>query len=196
MCQRGAIARALAMGAPVLLMDEPFGALDPVNRTRLQDLLLEVWNSSRPARTIVFVTHDVDEAILLADRVVCSEHVQGESSRTWMSPFPGRVLAGKPTCGPSFRACARPSPTTCRATCCSGCRPRTRWRRPRDMSIGVKRPQVDHPLPLGEGRGEGTALHVESCRGRGYSTLVTFSVRSVEASPSPSTPNPSPEGEG
>jgi len=70
MCQRGAIARVLAMGAPILLMDEPFGALDPVNRTRLQDLLLEVWSSTRPARTVVFVTHDVDEALLLADRVV------------------------------------------------------------------------------------------------------------------------------
>jgi NitT/TauT family transport system ATP-binding protein len=81
MCQRGAIARALAMGAPVLLMDEPFGALDPVNRTRLQDLLLEVWNSSQPARTIVFVTHDVDEAILLADRVVV------------LGACPGRIIA-------------------------------------------------------------------------------------------------------
>jgi len=81
MCQRGAIARVLAMGAPILLMDEPFGALDPVNRTRLQDLLLEVWSSTRPARTIVFVTHDVDEAVLLADRVV----VLGAS--------PGRIIA-------------------------------------------------------------------------------------------------------
>ena len=81
MCQRGAIARALAMGAPVLLMDEPFGALDPVNRTRLQDLLLEVWNSSKRARTIVFVTHDVDEALLLADRVVV------------LGACPGRIIA-------------------------------------------------------------------------------------------------------
>jgi NitT/TauT family transport system ATP-binding protein len=81
MCQRGAIARALAMGAPVLLMDEPFGALDPVNRTRLQDLLLEVWNSSEPARTIVFVTHDIDEALLLADRVVV------------LGACPGRIIA-------------------------------------------------------------------------------------------------------
>jgi NitT/TauT family transport system ATP-binding protein len=55
--------------------------LDPVNRTRLQDLLLEVWNSSRPARTIVFVTHDVDEAILLADRVVV------------LGACPGRIIA-------------------------------------------------------------------------------------------------------
>ena len=81
MCQRGAIARALAMGAPVLLMDEPFGELDPVNRTRLQDLLLEVLNSSEPARTIVFVTHDIDEALLLADRVVV------------LGACPGRIIA-------------------------------------------------------------------------------------------------------
>lgn len=70
MQQRGAIARALAVGSPVLLMDEPFGALDPVNRAKLQDLLLEVWTSTVPRKTIVFVTHDVDEAIYLADRVV------------------------------------------------------------------------------------------------------------------------------
>ena len=71
MQQRGAIARALAIGAPVLLMDEPFGALDPVNRSRLQDLLLSVWrNASADAKTVIFVTHDVDEAILLSDRIV------------------------------------------------------------------------------------------------------------------------------
>ena len=60
--------------------------------------------------------------------------------------------------------------------------------------IGVKRPQVDHPLPPGEGRGEGTALHVESCCGCGHSTLVTSASGSVEASPSP--PSPSPGGRG
>lgn len=71
MQQRGAIARALALGAPVLLMDEPFGALDPVNRSRLQDLLLSVWqNSARERKTVVFVTHDIDEAILLSDRII------------------------------------------------------------------------------------------------------------------------------
>jgi NitT/TauT family transport system ATP-binding protein len=70
MQQRGAIARALAVGSPVLLMDEPFGALDPINRAKLQDLLLEIWASSKPRKTIVFVTHDVDEAIYIADRVV------------------------------------------------------------------------------------------------------------------------------
>jgi NitT/TauT family transport system ATP-binding protein len=70
MRQRGAIARTLALGSPVLLMDEPFGALDPVNRAKLQDLLIEVWRDAHPRKTVVFVTHDIDEALLLADRIV------------------------------------------------------------------------------------------------------------------------------
>lgn len=69
MRQRGAIARALALGSPILLMDEPFGALDTLNRARLQDLLLSVWQSTTPRKTIVFVTHDIDEALYLGDRV-------------------------------------------------------------------------------------------------------------------------------
>jgi NitT/TauT family transport system ATP-binding protein len=70
MRQRGAIARTLALGSPVLLMDEPFGALDPVNRARLQDLVLDVWSKAEPRKTVVFVTHDIDEAIHLSDRIV------------------------------------------------------------------------------------------------------------------------------
>jgi NitT/TauT family transport system ATP-binding protein len=81
MQQRAAIARALALEAPVLLMDEPFGALDPVNRGKLQDLLLEVWQSTSPRRTIVFVTHDVEEALYLGDRVAA------------LGATPGRLLA-------------------------------------------------------------------------------------------------------
>lgn len=69
MRQRGAIARALALGSPILLMDEPFGALDTLNRARLQDLLLSVWQSTTPRKTILFVTHDIDEALYLGDRV-------------------------------------------------------------------------------------------------------------------------------
>ena len=60
-------------------------------------------------------------------------------------------------------------------------------------ATGVTRPQVDHPLPPGEGRGEGTALHVEACCGRGHSTWVTSASGSQEVSPSP--PGPSPERE-
>lgn len=93
MQQRGAIARAFALGSPVLLMDEPFGALDPVNRAKLQDLLLEVWGGSTPRKTVVFVTHDVEEAIFLGDRVA----VLGAS--------PGRVIAEEqvPFARPRFR---------------------------------------------------------------------------------------------
>ncbi len=70
MQQRAAIARTLAMESEILLMDEPFGAIDAKNRVVLQDLLLEILDESTPKRTIVFVTHDVDEAILLSDRIL------------------------------------------------------------------------------------------------------------------------------
>ena len=81
MRQRAAIARSLALGSPVLLMDEPFGALDPLNRVRLQELLLQLCSSRTVQRTIVFVTHDVEEALYLGDRVIV------------LGTTPGRIIA-------------------------------------------------------------------------------------------------------
>ena len=80
MAQRASLARALARGPGVLVLDEPFGALDALTRLRMQDLLLNV-HAAEPA-TIVLVTHDVDEALYLADRVVLLGEEPGARSGT------------------------------------------------------------------------------------------------------------------
>ena len=70
MKQRCAIARSLSIDPPILLMDEPFGALDAVTRAKLQDLLISLWNHEEEKKTVFFVTHDVDESMLLANRIL------------------------------------------------------------------------------------------------------------------------------
>lgn len=70
MKQRCAIAQSFGINPPILLMDEPFGALDAVTRARLQDLIIDLWSKDEPKKTVFFVTHDVDEAMLLATRIL------------------------------------------------------------------------------------------------------------------------------
>ncbi|MFE4429478.1 ABC transporter ATP-binding protein [Peribacillus butanolivorans] len=87
MRQRAAIARALSLGSDLMFMDEPFGALDPVTRIQLQDLILQV--NYEQQRTIAFVTHDAEEAIILADRIVIfSPGPPGSLVETINVPFP------------------------------------------------------------------------------------------------------------
>jgi NitT/TauT family transport system ATP-binding protein len=82
MRQRVTVARALAMWPKMLLMDEPFAALDVQTRAKMQGLLVEVWRES--AASVVFVTHHIDEAVALADRVMV------------LTARPGRIKATIP----------------------------------------------------------------------------------------------------
>jgi len=79
MKQRCAIARAMAMKPDVLMMDEPYAALDALTRRKMQDELLQLWNDIR--FTLVFVTHSIEEAVILGSRILV------------LSPHPGQVRA-------------------------------------------------------------------------------------------------------
>ena len=90
MQQRAAIARALVYDAPLLLMDEPFGALDALTREQMSLELQRIWSASR--KTVLFITHSISEAVFLADRIVV------------MSPRPGRILTVLDNPAPRMRS--------------------------------------------------------------------------------------------
>jgi NitT/TauT family transport system ATP-binding protein len=101
MKQRVAIARALANGPSVLLMDEPFGALDAQTREVLQEELLRIWEQER--KTVVFVTHSISEAIFLADRIVVMATLPGSIKEVIDVP----LLHPRDRSGPEFVAMER-----------------------------------------------------------------------------------------
>jgi NitT/TauT family transport system ATP-binding protein len=82
MRQRVALARTFCVDSPIMLMDEPFGALDAQTKIQLEDVLLDLWTQER--RTVMFVTHDLSEAVALSDRVIV------------MAARPGRIIAEVP----------------------------------------------------------------------------------------------------
>jgi NitT/TauT family transport system ATP-binding protein len=109
MQQRAALCRALLLDPPLLLMDEPFGALDAMTRDEMNLELLRVWGETRgnredPARkTILFVTHSIPEAVLLADRVVVMTPRPGRIAATFEVPLP-RPRATETRADPRFGA--------------------------------------------------------------------------------------------
>ncbi len=91
MRQRGAIARALAMDSPALLLDDPFCVLDPHERAVLQDLLQQLPRACQPRKTVVLATHDLDEAFYLADRII------------GLAATPGPIIIDAPLAAPRPR---------------------------------------------------------------------------------------------
>ncbi|MFK4232345.1 ABC transporter ATP-binding protein [Pseudomonas guariconensis] len=132
MQQRAEIARVLINRPHLLLMDEPFGALDAQTRSRMQELLLEVWSGIRT--TVVFVTHDIDEALFLADRILV------------MSPRPGRFIEDLPLSFPRPRRASlltSPEFTHLKRHCLALLRHEEGRELPRLTPLGL--PGTDHP---------------------------------------------------
>jgi NitT/TauT family transport system ATP-binding protein len=86
MRQRVAIARVLALDSPIMLMDEPFGALDSLTRRNLQDELLRIWMEFK--KTIIFVTHSIEESIYLADRIIVMTYRPGKIKKEVIVTMP------------------------------------------------------------------------------------------------------------
>ena len=96
MQQRVALVRAFALGAPILLMDEPFAALDEITRAEMRYLLLGLWE--RHEATVLFVTHSIAEAVMLSDRVVVLTAPPGARGRRRDGrPSPGPATPGRRT---------------------------------------------------------------------------------------------------
>ena len=98
MRQRVAIARVLALDSPIMLMDEPFGALDALTRRNLQDELLRIWTELQ--KTILFVTHSIEEALYLADRTVVMTYRPG----TVKCDIPVELPRPRDVASPAFNA--------------------------------------------------------------------------------------------
>ena len=132
MQQRAEIARVLINRPRLLLMDEPFGALDAQTRARMQELLLDIW--ARIHTTVVFVTHDIDEALFLADRILV------------MSPRPGRFIEDlhldfpRPRCASLLTS---PAFTHFKRHCLALLRHEEGRELPRLTPLGL--PDADHP---------------------------------------------------
>ena len=118
MRQRVALARALAQDRPVLLMDEPFAALDAITRDLLHEELERVWRAT--GRTIVFVTHNVREAARLGQRVVLLSSRPGRIVQEWRIAqdhrTAHRVARGRGAVGGDHRPAAEGDPPQCRVT--------------------------------------------------------------------------------